>query len=175
MRGGRQGKDKNHPILPQGARKEHGRDTQDSRGHADIRQKRRCNASQLAGSQDIIEKFHDKKILYLRPKEISFDSKAFLLKYNIYLEEQMIYETQCRVYTANKKPKKNAIIIFTSPSTIHCFFKNFDWDESYTAVVIGKSTKSHLPKTVYYVVANEPTIDACIHKAHEILLTSNTK
>ncbi|HHE06102.1 MAG TPA: uroporphyrinogen-III synthase, partial [Epsilonproteobacteria bacterium] len=117
-------------------------------------------------SQDIIEKFHDKKILYLRPKEISFDSKAFLLKYNIYLEEQMIYETQCRVYTANKKPKKNAIIIFTSPSTIHCFFKNFDWDESYTAVVIGKSTKSHLPKTVYYVVANEPTIDACIHKAH---------
>jgi uroporphyrinogen-III synthase len=126
-------------------------------------------------SQDIIEKFHDRKILYLRPKEISFDSKTFLVKHTIPLEEQIIYETQCRQYTSREKPLKDAIIIFTSPSTIRCFLKNFDWDESYTAVVIGKSTKNHLPQNVCYVVANEPTIDACIHKAHEILLTSNTK
>jgi uroporphyrinogen-III synthase len=126
-------------------------------------------------SQEIIEKFHDKKILYLRPKEISFDSKAFLSKAHINLKEQIIYETTCVAYTPKDAPKKNAIIIFTSPSTIRCFFKNFAWDESYTAVVIGKSTKNHLPKNVCYVVANEPTIDACIDKAHEVLLTSNTK
>jgi len=126
-------------------------------------------------SQGIIENFQDRKILYLRPKEISFDSKAFLAKYNIHLEEQIIYETQCRHYASSQKPVKDAIIIFTSPSTIQCFFKNFDWDESYTAVVIGKSTKNHLPKYVCYVVANEPTIDACIYKAHEILLSSNSK
>ena len=125
--------------------------------------------------QDIIKKFHHKKILYLRPKKISFDSKRFLAKSHIILEEQIIYETHCKQYPSTAKPIKESIIVFTSPSTIQCFFKNFSWDESYRAVVIGKSTKNHLPKNVRYVVANEPTIDACLSKANEILLISNSK
>ena len=92
-------------------------------------------------SQDIIEKFKDKKILYLRPKEISFDSKSFLAKANIVLQEQIIYETTCIKYAKEETPKENAIIIFTSPSTIQCFFKNFLWNETYIAIVIGESTK----------------------------------
>ncbi len=120
-------------------------------------------------SQDIAEFFRDKKLLYLRPKEISFDSKSFLKKEGITLQEQIIYETSCIKYTLKEKPSKNAIIIFTSPSTIHCFLKNFDWNESYTAVVIGKATKVHLPKNVEYVVADEPLINACINKAKEIV------
>ena len=123
-------------------------------------------------SQDIIEKFKDKKILYLRPKEISFDAKAFLAKAHIFLEEQIIYATTCIQYEKHDAPKKNAIIIFTSPSTIHCFFKNFTWEESYLAVVIGASTQKHLPNNVRYEVAKEATIDACIAKAKE-LLTAN--
>jgi len=123
-------------------------------------------------SQDIIEKFHNKKILYLRPQEISFDSKTFLSKANIILQEQIIYETTCIKYVKKDAPIKNAIIIFTSPSTIHCFFESFLWDESYTAIVIGRSTKSHLPQNVRYEVANEATINACIEKAKE-LLTAN--
>ena len=119
-------------------------------------------------SQDIAEFFRDKKLLYLRPKEISFDSKSFLKKEGITLQEQIIYETACIKYTLKEKPSKNAIIIFTSPSTIHCFLKNFDWNESYTAVVIGKATKVHLPKNAEYVVADEPLINACINKAKEI-------
>ncbi len=123
-------------------------------------------------SQDIIEKFHDKKILYLRPKVVSFDSKTFLRSAGVEIEEQILYETSCIPYANNDKPKKNAIIIFTSPSTIHCFFKNFSWDKSYTAVVIGKATKEHLPDNVRYEVAEVATIDACISKAKE-LLTAN--
>jgi len=119
-------------------------------------------------SQDIAEFFRDKKLLYLRPKEISFDSKSFLKKEGITLQEQIIYETACIKYTLKEKPSKNAIIIFTSPSTIHCFLKNFSWNESYTAVVIGKATKVHLPKNAEYVVADEPLINACINKAKEI-------
>ena len=123
-------------------------------------------------SQDIIEKFKDKKILYLRPKEISFDSKSFLAQVNIILQEQVIYETTCLEYEKKDAPRKNAIIIFTSPSTIQCFLKNFSWDKSYTAIVIGASTKNHLPQNVRYEVAKEATIDACIAKAKE-LLTAN--
>lgn len=126
-------------------------------------------------SQDIIAQFHDKKILYLRPKEVSFDSKNFLAKAGIELQEQIIYETSCISYEKKEKPSKNAIIIFTSPSTIHCFLKNFEWDESYTAIVIGEATKVHLPTHAHYEVADRPLIDDCITKASQILLTSNSK
>ncbi len=126
-------------------------------------------------SQDIITQFQDKKILYLRPKEVSFDSKNFLAKAGLELHEQIIYETSCVSYEKKEKPGKNAIIIFTSPSTIHCFLKNFEWDESYTAVVIGEATKKYLPVNARYVVADTPLIDACITKARQILLTSNSK
>jgi len=91
-----------------------------------------------------------------------------LEKAGIELQEQIIYETGCIEYTEEEKPVKNAIIIFTSPSTIHCFLKNFKWDESYTAVVIGRATKVHLPGNAEYVVAGEPLISACIEKAKSL-------
>jgi uroporphyrinogen-III synthase len=125
--------------------------------------------------QDIIKRFKDKNILYLRPKEISFDSKSFLTKAGIALQEQIIYETFCVTYEKHERPSKGAVIIFTSPSTINCFFKNFDWDESYTAVIIGNATKEHLPSSVRYVVADKPLISECILKAKELLLSSNSK
>ncbi len=123
-------------------------------------------------SQDISQFFSDKKLLYLRPKEVSFDSKGFLEKEGITLQEQIIYETSCLNYTLGEKPSRNAIIIFTSPSTIYCFLKNFEWDESYTAVVIGKATKVHLPENAEYVVADTPLISSCIEKAKEIANSS---
>jgi uroporphyrinogen-III synthase len=126
-------------------------------------------------SRDIATFFRERKLLYLRPKEVSFDAKAYLLKEGIELKEQIIYETGCLSYTKSDIPQKGAIIIFTSPSTIHCFFRNFDWDESYTAVVIGESTKVHLPEEVDYVVADKPLIASCIKKAQALLMTSNSK
>ena len=126
-------------------------------------------------SHDIVSKFKEKKILYLRPKEVSFDSKAFLRKEGIGLDEKIIYETNCIQYAKKDQPEKHAIIIFTSPSTIHCFLKNFEWDESYVAVVIGEATKKYLPSYARYEVADTPLIDACITKATQVLLTSNSK
>ena len=123
-------------------------------------------------SKDIASFFREKKLLYLRPKEVSFDSKTFLKKEGIDLREQVIYETSCVPYTSGEKPAEGAIIIFTSPSTIHCFLKNFEWDESYIAVVIGNATKVYLPMHANCVVADEPLISACILKAKEIANSS---
>ena len=116
-------------------------------------------------SQDISMYFKEKRILYLRPKEISFDSKGFLEKEGIFIDEKIIYETHCIRYLKKEKPVKNAIIIFTSPSTIRCFLKSFVWDESYRAIVIGEATKKYLPSQANYVVADKATIAACIEKA----------
>jgi uroporphyrinogen-III synthase len=119
-------------------------------------------------AQDIKRFFFNKKILYLRPKVVSFDSKSYLKKAGIELKEQIIYETSCQNYQKEQQPKKNSIIIFTSPSTIHCFFKNFEWDCSYIAILIGQATQEHLPKECKFWVADEPLIDSCLKKAVEI-------
>ena len=126
-------------------------------------------------SEEIAKIFRDRKILYLRPKEISFDAKSYLAKEGITLFEQIIYETKCLRYTPSQRPPKDAVIIFTSPSTIRCFLENFAWESSYTAVVIGQATLQHLPSGVDHVVVDRPLIDACITKAKEISLTSNPK
>ena len=121
-------------------------------------------------AKEIAQHFKNKKILYLRPKEVSFDSKSFLASQNIILDEKIIYETSCINYQKEDAPQKNAIIIFTSPSTIQCFFKNFEWDESYKAVVIGEATKVHLPDEVKEVfVAKKPLIDECVEIAKRLL------
>ena len=119
-------------------------------------------------SQEILTHFKDKKILYLRPKTISFDSKSFLQTQGIVLEEKILYKTTCIIYKKEAKPKKNAIIIFTSPSTIQCFLKNFVWDISYTAIVIGKATQKYLPKEAKYEVAEVATIESCVEKAFSL-------
>ena len=119
-------------------------------------------------AEDIEAFFSTRKLLYLRPKEVSFESRAYLAKRGIELEEQILYETSCVTYRQEERPKEHAVIIFTSPSTIKCFFKNFDWHESYRAVLIGDATQEHLPKGCQFVVADEPLITSCIKKAQEI-------
>jgi len=126
-------------------------------------------------AEDIVRFFGERRLLYLRPKEVSFDSKAYLQQAGIAIREQVIYETRCIMYPEAKKPERESIIIFTSPSTIRCFLKNFGWDASYRAVVIGEATKAHLPPEAEAFVADRPLIDACVEKAREVLITSNSK
>ncbi|HHH37418.1 MAG TPA: uroporphyrinogen-III synthase [Epsilonproteobacteria bacterium] len=116
-------------------------------------------------AKDIVSFLHDRRILYLRPEKISFESKEYLHSSGIELQEQTIYRTSCIQYRSDHQPPESSVIIFTSPSTIHCFLANFNWKQSYTAVVIGQSTKTHLPAESSYVVADEPLIDACLEKA----------
>ena len=119
-------------------------------------------------SRDVVSFFNNNKILYLRPEKVSFDIKNFLEKEGINLEEQIIYRTTCVHHNMEKQPKEGSIIIFTSPSTITCFLENYQWSESYIAIVIGESTKEHLPQGAKYEVADIPLIASCVKKAKEI-------
>ncbi len=138
----------------------------ESLGAEVIYQPKEYYGSNLA--KDIVDRFKNRKLLYLRPKEVSFDSKSYLSKFGISLKEQIIYETRCKTYQDRDRPLDGSIIIFTSPSTIHCFLKNFSWDMSYKAVVIGRATLKHLPANIQAEVSSKPTIDACVVKAFEI-------
>ena len=123
-------------------------------------------------AEEIAEFFRDRRILYLRPRKVTFDSRGFLASKGIILREQVIYETSCIRYGADKRPPDSSVIIFTSPSTIDCFLQNFGWHPGYTAVVIGKSTLKHLPPGADSVIADFPLIDACVEKAYSVAISS---
>lgn len=130
----------------------------------------RSNAKSLV--EDIIKRYSNKKILYLRAKEVSLDIKEELSKYNIEIDQEIVYSTNCISHSSNLAPSDGAVIIFTSPSTIDCFLKSFTWNSSYIAVSVGNNTDNHLPSYVTSYIANEPTIGSCIEKATEV---SNSK
>ncbi len=134
-------------------------------GAQDIYNPKKFYGKELA--KDIVDKFSNLKLIYLRPKIVAFDSVSFLQNRGIDVSEKIIYNTNCIDYK-DKNLEKNSIIIFTSPSTINCFFNSFKWDSSYKAVVIGKTTLNNLPKNIDAYIASEPTIKSCIEIAQNL-------
>jgi uroporphyrinogen-III synthase len=114
-------------------------------------------------AKELKELLKDKKSLYIRPKKVVSNLKESLSELDI--DEIITYETSCN--KTSYELDKNATIIFSSPSTIKCFFKNFKWQDSYKAVAIGDVTAKYIPNYIEYKVAKEPTLKSAIEKANE--------
>jgi uroporphyrinogen-III synthase len=119
-------------------------------------------------AHEIIKRFKNLKILYLRPEIVSSNITKILLDANININEQVVYKTNCKQYNKSQKPPPNSIIIATSPSVLNCFLKNFGWCESYIGVAIGKTTAMAFGSNMDFVISDMPTISSCIIKANEI-------
>jgi uroporphyrinogen-III synthase len=76
-----------------------------------------------------------------------------------------IYETSCVKYNEKITLPKNSIIIFSSPSTIECFFKNVIWDESFKAISIGNTTAKYFPKDIIPIISDNTSLNSCVQKA----------
>ncbi|WP_333803471.1 uroporphyrinogen-III synthase [Sulfurospirillum sp.] len=110
----------------------------------------------------VIPLVQGKKIFFPRAKEVSSSLFEILQDNHINIEQRIVYETKCIHYPPTKAPPKDSKLIFTSPSTVHCFLENFTWDESYVAVVIGEKTASALPQNVKTTVSQTQSIEHCI-------------
>ncbi len=119
-------------------------------------------------AQEIQTELKGKKTLFLRAKVVTSSLVDILLKAGVALEQEVVYETLCGECSSLQKPEKGAIMIFSSPSTIDCFFRCFSWDESYQAVVIGTRTASYMPKDVPFVLSPKQTIPDCIYLAQKL-------
>ncbi len=111
-----------------------------------------------------------KKALFLRAEVVTSSLNSILQDAGVILSEEVVYVTVCRACEKLKKPPKGAIMIFSSPSTIHCFFNCFTWDESYKAVVIGDVTASYMPKNISFIKSPKQTIPDCIALARTLSL-----
>jgi len=103
----------------------------------------------------------DTKWLYLRAKIIASDFVQKCKKDAYNIDELIVYESECSKKILNTKVEDNAILIFTSPSSVQCFLKNSDIKTTHKVIVIGKTTAKALPESITYTIAQEPTIKSC--------------
>lgn len=115
-------------------------------------------------AKEIIPLLKEKKVLYIRAKEVVSDLSNILKKEGISLDELIVYETICKTYE-NTKFEDGSFFVFTSPSIVECFFKSFLWKDTYKAVTIGITTAKALPKDIKYFISKEKSIKSCIELA----------
>ncbi len=116
-------------------------------------------------AQELIPLLKDKKVLYIKPKEVVSKLTDILKKDDIICDELITYETVCKTYGKDDKPPKNSIIVLSSPSTLKCFLETFGWDESYLAIAIGKTTSKFIPEYINYKISKHTSLESCIKLA----------
>lgn len=119
-------------------------------------------------ASELKEKLKKQKVLYIRGAEVVSDLVNILNSSEIVCDELIVYETICREFSNKIILPKNATIIFSSPSTIKCFLANCDWDESFKAIAIGKTTAQFFPPHITPIVADTTSLESCVKKAIEI-------
>ncbi|MCX6076349.1 MAG: uroporphyrinogen-III synthase [Campylobacterales bacterium] len=123
-------------------------------------------------ANELINELKGKKVLYLRGKKVVTNLIEILKDAEIDCENIISYENSCNENIKAKEFPENSYIIFSSPSTIHCFFKKFKWKESYTAISIGHTTAKFFPENIEPHIADTTSIESCINKAIEVELNT---
>lgn len=124
---------------------------------------KRSNAKEFA--DEILPYLKNRKNLYLKAKISAFDMKSFFKKKQIDCKIMEVYKTSLLKLNLSMKPKENSILIFTSPSSVKNFIKNFYWIESYKAICIGNTTADALKKYTNPIVCEKQDINSCINLA----------
>ncbi len=117
---------------------------------------------------ELIDKLKGKKALYIRGEKVVSNLINILKQNNISCDETIVYKTVCKEYKQFGQLPKDSIIIFSSPSTIKCFFKNTTWDESFKAVCIGDTTAKYLPSHIKPYIADTTSLESCVEKGLEL-------
>ena len=107
----------------------------------------------------------EKRWLYLRAKVVASDFAVVSKKEGYSIDEAVVYESDCSKAIQNAVLEDDAIIIFTSPSSVKCFLKNHTLTQQQSIIVIGKTTAKALPKEINYTLSDKISIDSCIEIA----------
>lgn len=116
-------------------------------------------------AKELITVLQNKKALYIRAKKVVSSMSEILKEHNIDISQLITYETSCNTDLEVIELQENAVIIFSSPSTIKCFFKRYAWKSTYKGVVIGKTTAKYLPKNIEYIISPTTSLEKCVELA----------
>ena len=110
-----------------------------------------------------------KKTLFLRARETASSVSEILRENGVNLTQIIAYENVFKPLEKEQKPPKNSVIIFTAPSAVRNFTRNFGWDESYKAVAIGLTTAEELEIFTSPAVSAQQNINSCVSLAKTLL------
>ena len=119
-------------------------------------------------AREILPLLKGKKVLYLKGKDSASNFLEILQDGGVNIKAIVAYENVLNPCKMELKPPKNSILIFASPLNVKNFLNNFDWDESYQAISIGKVTAKELNFTKP-LVSQSQDINACIALAKTLL------
>ncbi|MEA3331057.1 MAG: uroporphyrinogen-III synthase [Campylobacterota bacterium] len=110
------------------------------------------------------------KWLYLRAKVVASDFVFTCQEDGYNIEEVIVYESGCSqaIWHVEIEDEDEAILIFTSPSSVNCFLKNHTINPSATVIVIGRTTAKALPFDIEYTISPKTTIDSCMEIAQNL-------
>ena len=100
--------------------------------------------------------------LYLRPKMIASSWPSHVREAGMILDEVIIYETTCNETMEKIEIADNAVLIFTSPSSIECFMKKYPLRSTQDIVVIGKTTQNALPLGIKSTLSETTSVESCV-------------
>lgn len=122
-----------------------------------------------AFAQELSTKLKGKKVLFLRAKKVLSNLESILKNNQINITSEIVYETICNdTISLHVKSEKN-VFIFTSPSTVDCFFAHYEWKKNYIAVCIGTVTAQAIPDKIPLYVSKVQTILGCIDLAKRVI------
>ncbi len=120
-------------------------------------------------ANELVPLLKNKKVLYIRGSKVVTNLVETLNSNGVICDEAIVYQTVCVDFKKRITLPKKSVIIFSSPSTIECFLKNADWDESYIAVSIGHTTQKYFPLYIKPALSETTSLDSCVKKAIELL------
>ncbi len=103
-----------------------------------------------------------KRWLYLRAKVIASDFISTCHEEGYNIDEVVVYESECSKDIRHVEVEDDSILIFTSPSSLHCFLENHTIMPSNKVIIIGKTTALAVPDGIKYTISPETTIESCM-------------
>ena len=137
-------------------------------GFSDIYTAKNSHGNEFAN--EIASFLKDKKTLFLKAEKTVSDVGGILIKNGAILTKITAYKNNFLNLDESLKPPLGSILIFSSPSNVEGFIKNFGKiDESYKVVVIGNATAKLLSSHKNLIISKKQSIDECLKLAKNLI------
>lgn len=108
------------------------------------------------------------KWLYLRPEKVASSWVEEARRRGFEIDEAVVYQTRCNPDPIDVSVSGEGILIFTSPSAIECFLRNYPIMPTQQIIVIGTTTQKALPEGIVSVLSPETSVKSAVEMARQI-------
>lgn len=125
------------------------------------------------GLYDVIHvNYANRLILFPSARILASDFAQRLQAEGRAIERVTVYETSCNDHLEIDQVDEDAVLAFSSPSSVECFMKNFVFAPTHKVVVIGTTTANALPLHVSAEVSEDPSIKSLVAQAKRLSFSS---